>query len=802
MFSNYLKIAWRNLLSRRFYSVLNIIGLATGITFALLIGSYVWSEFQVNQTLRNTSQQCLVQSRWKVAGMGLDITTLAPIGPALKAQYPALVANYYRYYGVSATLSKGTNHFRESIQIGDSTLLTMFGFELLHGNPRTALTGPNAIVITEAKALKYFGRSDALNQSLTVETPQSGKQTFLVTGVLKSFPANSVTNLLTEANEVFMSLRSVDYFGKNVFSWQNQYIVTYVELKPGVSARDLQKPLTQLIKTNTPPAVAKNLAAYVTPLPVYYLQSNNGLVRRVISALLTVAGFILLMAVVNFVNLSMGSSSSRLREIGVRKVLGGIRQQLTIQFLVEALVITGFAVLLSLGLYPFLQPLFGKIVGRDILSLTNLPTSFLGGLLALAGLVGTLAGSYPALHLSAYSTIDSLRGKTRSVREGQLFRRALVTGQFAIAVFVFIGAIVMSRQIAYFFTTDLGFKKDALLTVSSLPRNWTTDGVVRMQAARDQFARLPGIQSASLSFEIPNGNVGNSGNIYPEDKDSTQAVSVAVMTTDEQYAQTYRIALRAGRYFHAGQGVYDSTSLVLNETATKAMGYKTPEAALGQSIRFQGVPRTYHIQGIVRDFHVGTLHQAIRPLAIGQVQAAPIYRFFSFRLAPGNPRQTISRIEQTWHKLFPDAPLDYAFMDNTLQKLYQTELQLEKAGYLATALALLIVLLGVVGLVSLSVTRRTKEVGIRKVLGASVPHVIGLFLTEYAWLLLLANVVAWPLAYYVLTDWLASYAYHIQVGWSSFALVGILLTGITGTVITVQVIRAALMNPVKSLRSE
>ncbi len=802
MLRNYLKIAWRNLLNRRFYSLLNIVGLASGITFALLIGSYVWGEWQINRSLRNAGQQCLVQSRWKVAGMGMDITTLVPVAPALKAQYPSLVANYYRFYGASATLSKGANHFRESIQIGDSTLLTMFGFALLQGNPRTALTGPNAIVLTEAKALKYFGRTDVLNQSLTVETPQSGKQTFVVTGVLKPLPTNSVTNLLTEFTEVFMSLRSADYFGQAIFSWQNQYIVNYVELQPGVSAQALQQPLARLLATNTPPAIAKNLTAYVTPLPAYYLQSNNGLVRRMIVTLLAVAGFILLMAVVNFVNLSLGSSSSRLREIGVRKVLGGVRQQLTVQFLVEALVLTGVAVLLSMGLYPLLQALFGTVVGKAIPSLTDLPGSFFGGLMVLTLLVGTLAGSYPALYLSAYSTIDSLRGKTRSIREGQLFRRALVTGQFAIAVFVFIGAIIVSRQIAYFFTTDLGFKKDAVLTISSLPRNWSAGGVTRMQAARDQFARLPGIQSASLSFEIPNGNVGNSGNIYAEGKDSTQAVSVAVMTTDEHYAQTYQIALRSGRYFHAGQGSYDSTSLVLNEAATKALGYKTPEAAVGRQVRFQGFPRTYHIQGVVHDFHVGTLHQVIRPLAIGQVQALPIYRFFSFRLAPGNPRRTISGIDQAWRERFPDAPLDYAFMDDTLQKLYQTELQLEKAGYVATALALLIVLLGVVGLVSLSVARRTKEVGVRKVLGASVPHVIGLFLTEYAWMLLLANTVAWPLAYYVLTDWLAGYAYHTRISWDSFALVGILLAVITGIVVTVQVVRAALMNPVKSLRSE
>ncbi len=802
MLRNYFKIAWRTLLNRRFYSILTIIGLASGITFTLLIGSYVWSEFQINRTLRHSGQQCLVQSRWKVAGMGMDITTLAPIGPTLKAQYPSLVANYYRFYGASATLSKGPNHFRESIQIGDSTLLTMFGFALSQGNPRTALTGPNAIVLTEAKALKYFGRTDVLNQSLTVETPQAGKQTFVVTGVLKPVPANSVTNLLTEVNEVFMSLRSVDYFGQDIFSWQNQYIVNYVELQPGVSPQALQQPLARILATNTPPSIAKNLTAYLTPLSSYHLQSNNGLVRRMIVTLLAVAGFILLMAVVNFVNLSLGSSSSRLREIGVRKALGGVRWQLTFQFLVEALVLTGVAVLLSLSLYPFLQPLFEDVVGKAISSLTDLPGSFFFGLAVLTGLVGTLAGSYPALYLSAYSTIDSLRGKTRSVREGQLVRQALVTGQFAIAVFVFIGAIIVSRQIAYFFSTDLGFQKDAVLTVSSLPRNWTADGVTRMLATRDQFARLPGIQSASLSFEIPNGNVGNSGTIYPEGKDSTQAVSVALMATDEHFAQTYRIALRSGRYFHADQGSYDSTSLVLNEAATKALGYKTPEASVGQPVRLQGIPLTYHIQGVVRNFHVGTLHQAIRPLAIGQVQALPIYRFFSFRLAPGNPRQTISRIEQAWHARFPDAPFDYAFMDDTLQKLYQTELQMEKASYVATGLALLIVLLGVIGLVSLSVARRTKEVGVRKVLGASVPHVISLFLTEYAWMLLVANLVAWPLAYYVLTDWLTNYAYHTQINWASFALAGTSLAGVTGMVVAIQVIRAALANPVKSLRSE
>jgi putative ABC transport system permease protein len=802
MFRNYLKIAWRNLLRNKVYSAINIGGLAVGLTFTMLIGSYVWGEFQVNRQLRNTGQQYLVQSRWKEENRGMDITTMAPIGPALKTQYPSLVANFYRFYGVNATVSKGANHFRESIQIGDSTLIPMYGFSVLHGNPNTALSQPNSIVITAAKALKIFGKTDVINQMLTVETPQAGKKDFLVTAVLNPLPPNSVSQLLTEANEVFMSIQSADYFGTNIFSWQNPYIVNYVELQPGVTPQDLEKPLARLIATNTPPDVRQNLTAYVTLLTDYYLQSNNGLIRKLIITLAAVGLFILLMAIVNFINLSLGTSSTRLREIGVRKVLGSLRQHLTAQFLIEALVLTALAAVLSVGLYVLFRPIFNGIVGKPVATLGDLPTWFGGLLVLLILLVGGLAGGYPALYLSAYSSIDSLKGKTRTVQEGQWFRRGLVTVQFAIAVFVFVGAVIVSRQITYFFNTDLGFKKEAVLTVSSLPRTWTKEGVMRMEAARDQFARLPGIQSASLSFEIPNGNAGNTFSGYRQGQDTTQAVAMQALTTDEYFARTYQIKTLSGRYFHLDQGGYDSTAVVLNQAATSALGYKTPDDAIGQPIRLQGFPGALTIKGVVQDFHFGTMHKAIQPMFIGQVRALPIYRFFSFRLAPGSTRQTIAGIEQKWHDLFPDAPFDYAFMDETLQKLYQTELQLQRAAYLATGLALLIVLLGVVGLVSLSVSRRTKEVGIRKVLGASVLGIVGLFLQEYIWTFLLANVIAWPIAYWVVTGWLADYAYHVAVTAWPFVLVGLSLALVTGLVVSFQSIKAALMNPVKSLRSE
>lgn len=802
MLKNYLKIATRALRRNAFYSTLNVVGLAAGITFALLIGSYVWSEFQVNRDVRNADRQYLVQSRWKQENVGLEFTTLAPIGQALKTQYPTLVADSYAFYGVTATLSHANNHFRESIQIGDSSLLTMYGFALARGNPRTALTAPNGIVLTEAKARKLFGKTDVLNQSLMVETPRSGRQAFVVTGVLKPLPPNSVTQLLTESAEVFLSLGALSYFGGDLTNWAEIHIANYVELRPGVSPSDLKVPLAQLIATNAPPVIQQNLTAYLTPLTDYYLESNNGLVRRMIETLAWVGVFILLMAVINFVNLSLGSASTRLRELGVRKALGGVRRQLIAQFLTEALVLTTFATVLSLGLYLLVRPVFSEVVGKAIPSLLDLPGGYGWALPGLILLVSLLAGGYPALHLSAYSSVDSLKGKERAGTGGRWFRRGLVTAQFTMAVVVCIGAIFVSRQISFFFNADLGFKKDALLTVSSLPRDWSPMGVTRMEDARDQFARLPGVGAVSLSYEIPNGNAGLTAAVYLPEQDSTQAVTMPALTTDENFAKTYHIDLLSGRYFQDEARQQPTDGIVLNEAAIRALGFATPQAAIGQTVRLQGTPQPFRVIGVIKNFHFGTLHKAIEPLLLGHVQNVTIYRYFSFQLESGKVRPTVAAIEETWRELFPDAPLEYAFMDQALGKLYKTELQLEKAAYVATALALLVMLLGVVGLVSLSVARRTKEVGIRKVLGASVGGIVGLFLSEYGWIMLIANGIAWPLAYAFLTDWLAGYAYHTPLTGVPFVQVGVGLALLLALVIGLQVIKTALSNPVKSLRSE
>ncbi|GAB2586857.1 ABC transporter permease [Spirosoma areae] len=810
MFRNYLKIALRNLARRRFYALVTLLGLTVGMTFLLLIGNYIQGELAVNQTLRNVRQQFVVQSRWKEQNMGLDITTLAPIGPTLKQLYPTLVANYYRFYGVSANVSNGQNRFRESIQIGDSTLLSMVGFPLTFGDPKTALLAPNSIVITEAVAQKYFGKTNVLRQQLTIHTPISGKQVFTVTGVLQNLPKNSVTNLLPVADEVFIPMRNVGYFAPEagMRSWQNQYIPTYLELQPGVTPSQLTSPIAQVLATYAPPAFRGNLQTYLSPLDTYYLNAQNGLVGKMVLTLSLIALFILLMAVVNFVNITIGMSATRLREIGVRKVLGGVKKQLIGQFLAEALLLTIAATLLALGCHELFRPVFASILGRSIPSLVNWAPVAFAGLAGLVLFIGVLAGSYPAFVLSGLPSVESLKGKlTASVRKGIGLRRALIVFQFTVAICVFVGAMVIGRQVSYFFSKDLGYQKEAVLSVASVPRDWSRDGVQRMEGVRSQLARVPGVSEVSFSFEIPDGKSSGSGRLFRQGRDSTGAAVVTVMTTDERFAQTYGLRLQEGQFFHANGGGYDSTRVVLNESAVRALGWPNPAMALAQLVRFQGSNRVYRVGGVLTDFHFGSLRETIHPIIMLPVRANTIYRYFSFKLASGpssrgNLPQTVEAIGREWARLFPDSPFEYSFMDDTLQKLYQTERQLQKASRLATTLALVIVLLGVLGLVSLNVTRRTKEIGIRKVLGASTVGIVSLFMQEFVVILLIANAIAWPLAYYLLRDWLTHFAYRTDPSWSPFVLVAVVLALLTGLVVSTQAIRAALANPVTSLRSE
>ncbi|HEV2832620.1 MAG TPA: FtsX-like permease family protein, partial [Hanamia sp.] len=378
-------------------------------------------------------------------------------------------------------------------------------------------------------------------------------------------------------------------------------------------------------------------------------------------------------------------------------------------------------------------------------------------------------------------------------------RKSLVAFQFGTATIAFIGAIIISKQINLFLGKDLGYNKDYIIS-AQVARNWTRDGINKMENIRSLFAALPEIKNATLSYEIPNGNNGGQAPVYKLGTDSTQAIASQVLISDENYLNVYQIPLKAGSFFE-GNGL-DSGKIILNETSIKALGYQNSDNAIGRQVRIPGDPTVFTIKGVTKDFHFGSMQEQIAPIIFLNVQFATQYRFLSFKIQPGNVTATIDALQKKWAALMPGTPFEYTFMDDTLAKLYKSELQLKKASYTATVLALIIVLLGVLGLISLNIQKRTKEIGIRKVLGSSVAGIISLFMKEFLLVILFAGVVACPLAYIIMNKWLQEYAYRINITAQPFVMSVFILGFITAVLICTQTIKAALANPVESLRSE
>ena len=803
MIQNYFKIAWRNLMKRKFYSLVSIFGLSVGITFMLLVGTYIWGELQVNSELKNLENQYVIQSKWKKSDIGLEITTLAPLAKSLKANFPDLVENFYSFDGITSVVSNGDKIFREDIQIGDSTLLKMYDFKLLFGNQQTALNQPNTMIISSEQAIKYFGKLNVVGKYLTAESNSGSKRNLMITDVLDKIPLNSITNFISPKLPILMSfVGSNDFWERQqFFVWNNPYGVGYIELKKGVKTADLDKPMAQLIKTNAPQNLAENLMPYLVPMRDVYLKANNRVVEKTVFTLTMVALFILLMAIVNFVNISIGNSFTRIKEIGVRKMLGSLKGQIIRQFLAESVLISLFSLIVSLILYEIFQPFFGQILNKEIPSLRLVSPSFYGVSFLLSLSIGLISGIYPAFVLSSLPSIDSLKGKLKSIKENILLRRLLIILQFTIALFVFVVTVVISKQVSYFFNKDLGYNKESVVTART-PRDWSPAGIAKMETIRNEFARLKEIKEVSISYDIPDGSPGNSNALYRMGQDSTQAVFIQTFTSDEKYAETYQIPMLVGKFFQSKQDNFQPMKLVLNESASKALGFKKPEDAVGKMVKMHNAPQSFTIAGVTRDFHISSMHKTITPLFFMNVKDNVFYRFLSFKIQAGNLPESMVKIEQKWKQLMPNSVFEYTFMDDSLQKMYQSEVQLKKASFVATILAIIIVLLGILGMVSLSITRRTKELGIRKVLGASSWSIVMLFMKEFIFLMIIAIVISFPLGIMGMNAWLTNYAYRIELNWQIFMAIGFLFCLVIIAFVSFQTYKATLANPVKSLRTE
>jgi putative ABC transport system permease protein len=806
MLKNYFTIALRHLTRHRLFSIIMVCCLATGITFAMIIGGYIQNQEKVNSTIRDVANQYRIKSKWKVKGLGMDITTLAPLAKTMKEEYPDLVAGYYRYNPVGTVISVGDQpgqNFKENVAICDTTLVSMYSFPLLSGNKENAFPTISSTVITEREAMKWFGTRNVIGRSIGMQTTTAGEfQRYTISAVLKDVSDNSVTSLQGNRYDVFVPSIGNRFYGPGdlTANWAGAYEVGLLELKPGVQPRDLETPFRQMLAKYTKDPITKNLEVELAPLQDYYLKENNGAVQRMVMTLALIAAFILLMAIINFVNITIGTSAYRLKEIGLRKVFGSAQRQLVFQFIIEAWLLTLLAAVISVGLYQLLIPVFDPMLNTRLVAVTDFSLRDIGLLLSGVVAVGFLAGVYPAFILSRSAVVNSIKGKMATATGGLGLRKTLLVVQLSLAICVFISTLNVSKQVSYVFSKDLGYDKEQLLVIDAVPKQWDSAGVVRMEGIKSGLLRLPAVKAASLSFEVPDRTPPMMVNLMSLPRAGNRKLPLEMIWADQDFAATFGLKVSEGTFFTAPAS-YVPGQVVLNESAAKALGLTLGKAA-GAIIQLPDSRGHVTVTGVVKDFHYAGLQQAIEPQVFMNVRDGQVYRYLTVKLVSPDVSRTVDQVKAQWKELSPHAPFEFTFMDDRFEALYRSDLQLKKAAGIATGLNLLIVFLGIFGIVAFTLTKRNKEMAVRKVLGADLKDIIRLFLQDYTLPIALANLIAWPLAYAVTDKWLKNYAYRITQDIIPYVSVGAIIFITAFVLITVQCLKTAMANPVRNLRTE
>lgn len=795
MVKNYLKIAWRNLYRHRTNASINLLGLCCAFIFSVMIAAFNWQETHVNNSLSNIERQYLLRS--DITG----ITTFGMLSKTLQEAHPDLVESFFRYDGISVILGRDGQHKQQSAIIADSTFFSMFGFELAVGDERTALLDPTQIVLSHETAISLFGTTNAIGEQLDVANFSGEKRAFTVSGVLTPFTENSVTHLIADdPAQVIFPVNTASYFGRQIDSWTNPYIASFITLRPGVTPIQLDLPIQRLLEDHLQEEQLNSMTTQLEPLSSYHLNKNEGAVKRMLYTLGIVGGFILLMACINFVNITINAAARRLKEIGVRKVIGSSSARLRMQFISESLLLVTIASIITLACYPLFSGFAGSILGKELphfgeLSLRFWIAAWLGFLA-----IGFVASLYPAFRLSSYQTIQSLRGKLPISLERTLVLRGLVGVQLTIALIVLIATTIIISQLSIFFGTDLGFDKNHLIT-AQVPRDWSPEGTGEIERVRERLSSIPEVEAITLSYDVPgamsSGSTQLKGAISAE-----SAISAHMIFSDRYFADTFKIPLLAGVFFSDGESSESSDRVVINETLSKALGYQFPEDAINQLLYFEGGDTPLIIAGVSQDFYANTMHTPVGATIWLNVTYGNIYRYFTIRLPGDNLTYAMQQLEQTWKQTMPNAPFDYRFVDDRLKTLYQTELRLQQAGTASAILAVVIVLLGLIGLISQNLARRTKEIGIRKVLGASAKQLMMLFVKDITGIFIGASIIALPLAYLLMQRWLEAYYLRTALDSVTMGMPVIILASLVVIVIILQTIKAASANPVKSLRDE
>jgi len=794
MIKNYFKVAIRNLLRNRIFSFINIMGLAVGMTACFLIFQYVRFESGYDAFHSRADRIYRVVGDIKTpTGTISTGLTVTPVGPNLIKDFPE-VEDAVRLWRDGILVHKGDVKFQErSAVFADSSFFKIFDFPLLRGDKRTALTEPMSVVLSETAVKKYFGGTDPLGQKIQIT---GAALNATITGVMKDLPGNS--QIQTDMLVSMSSWKPVYGRPMQDSEWTNHNYFTYILLQPHTDAKAFEKKLPGFMQRHDG-AEADKLQMWETlslePLRDVYLKSTrDGFVQGNIHNVYIfsiVAIFILLIACINFINLTTARSATRAKEVGVRKVVGAAKIQLAGQFIGESVIICWMAFVLTLLLASLTLPLFNQLAGKVISpGLFANPTD-IAGLFLLSTFIGIAAGIYPSLVLSAFRPVSVLKGRFAASTQGLLLRKGLVVFQFTVSIVLIVGTIVVNAQLKYMRNKDLGFSKDQEMVIfTNYDKNKDT--------FKQSLSSIPGVLSTTYSSNVPGGGYVSS---YSEVENRTGGMQKCILDNyfvDFDFIRQYDLTIIAGRAFLKGYSTDSTRAMIINESAVAMLGYASPKEALGRKFSQNGRQGT--IIGVVRDFNYVSLHDNVRPF---NLRIEP-YGFgnISIKVATANLPETIKAIGNSWDHTIPNRPFEYSFLDEKFNHQYDTDTRFGNLFLNFSILAIIISCMGVLGLASFSTFQRTKEIGVRKVLGASISSIVQLLSIDFIRLVLLAFLIASPIGWYIMHNWLRGFAYSITITWRVFALAGGLALLIVFTTISYQAIKAAFANPVKSLRTE
>ncbi len=807
MLKNYFRIAIRNMKKFKTFSLINITGLSVGIASCILIFLYIQNELSYDKFYKRADQIYRVELHAVINNAKFNAAvTSAPLGEELYRDYPEVIDyTRIRNFGYPVVRYKDKVFSEKKFFFADSTFFSVFSLPFIEGNPKTALSKPNSVVITESTAKKYFGSANPMGKILNTDN----KKDYLITGVVKDVPANSHFHF------DFMGSIST-YLTQNDQNWIANNYYTYIVLRKGTNVKAFDKKLKNVVEKYVGPQITRAIGVNwdkmqsmgnrwkytLQPLTSIHLYSHleaevepNGDITYVY-IFSAIALLILLIACINFMNLSTARSEKRAKEVGIRKTLGSNRAQLVRQFFMESIIMSFIAVAVALLFVELFLPLFNDVSAQhlDLSFLTNIYTIPL--LISFAVVVGLLAGSYPAFYLSRFTPAYILKKDNRKGSRKSLLRSVLVIFQFSVSVVLFIGTFIIYNQMNYIQNKKLGFDKEHVIIISR-----TDDIGNQIQSFKNQLLSNPNIISVSNSTSIPGKRFSSTGcKIYGMPGSQTRILNIA--NTDFNFAKTYKIKMDEGRYF-SREHPSDTTAVVINQATVKAFGIKNPVGKdLVAMVGPQGKQSKYKIIGVTKDFNYESLHQKVRPLAMLLFSNSEFGRFVSVRVAAGNYQATIAAMKKIWEKFAGKEAFDYNFFNQDLAHLYIAEQRTSKISSIFSVLAILIACLGLLGLASFVTEQRTKEIGIRKVLGASISEIIFLLSKEFVKWVLIANIIAWPVAYYVMNNWLSDFAYRIHIGIGIFLLSGGIAIMIALFTVGTHTLKAARANPVKSLKYE